>query len=309
MVPKAILVCVVLGALAPSWTSASIVSNNTQCTDGEECSQSPVFVQKKQVYEARALAANTEEEVEQGNLNRAGQCDATVPCPKIHCKHPVTVCGCCPRCSDHPLPIPPSLQTLGFNDDQNPGGSQYQTVCQFAKDQLHDPGCGGFSDFAVAHCTEHNCVLYRVFDEQLILPNGLLGGSPGCGHYWAPPASIENKSRKQYLEDAAVCPYPDKWVSCAGKKPTDGNKGTYLLKCHAKNTTLFSIGPGQSQKCQKNNGDTYILGPSPAWQINWGTGELDCMYCKNKETNVAECENEPRPFKVTEDMFKGGKCR
>jgi len=186
--------------------------------------------------------------------------------------------------------------------------TQYNNMCALGSHELKKEGCGGLKKFAIAHCTQtDNCVLYRVFDQPVIFPEKehLLGDSYGCGHYWAPPASIEGKSLKEYFKAAAVCPYPDKFA-CEGEAPGDGNKGGWLLRCQAKTDQVFAIGIGQSMRCETEGNTYYTLGPTAAMQILWGGGELQCTYCKSKESDASQCEDDPKPksFNVTEAMLR-----
>merc|ERR1712190_565535 len=168
MVPKAAWVCVVLVAFAPSWTLASNTSDNTQCVDDEECSQSPVFVQKKQLYEAKVLAAKAlatqlEEEVEKGKKEQynksnglesvGGKCyhhadcnDADCPgwCGPFHafqeinCCSYANTCGCeCSVCKEVPIPVS-ALEGKRDKNGQSPAFVQkkqlYEAATQLAEE-------------------------------------------------------------------------------------------------------------------------------------------------------------------------------
>merc|ERR1711897_63019 len=74
-----------------------------------------------------------------------------------------------------------------------------------APSQVHEPGYGGFSNFAVARCNNPGgCTVYRIFDTP---PAPGARSAIPCGHSWSPPSVLADKSQSEYFEAVGVCKY------------------------------------------------------------------------------------------------------
>jgi len=200
---------------------------------------------------------------QRGSLRGAGRTESEMN----GCDQPFTTCGF-KRCSDTPFDVPSSLN-YGYLNDYNQGGDKdkYRKICSATKEyDLSPPEHGNLLNFTIAHCSDNSgsCPLYRVFDKKHAWP---------CGHWWAPPTSIEGKTLTEYFRDVDVCSSPDSYYnfSVPTKPGSPGQKGGFRMKCFAPYGYIFTLGPGQSSKCLSSDQQPYTLPASPALQVVWDT--------------------------------------
>jgi len=223
----------------------------------------------------------------------------------------ISVCGA----PFTPFSVPSSLQ-YGYLDDENHGSDvqskQYADICSYSP--VQPPGCGGVTQFAVATCADSaGCPLYRVFDTPLDIAevklSATLGDAKGCGHFWAPPPSIEGRDQEKYFKDAGVCTnlYDNDGCDASKYGPTSpGQVGGYLLKCLVPYGHAFAVGPTQSANCIDKNNNPYTLPANSNLQVDFPSpSELeDCHVCeiqKNEDgtyPSVTTCAGEATPVKL-----------
>jgi len=211
----------------------------------------------------------------------------------------VTVCGEARVAPNGAIPADVLGTEYGFLERSNQGADpkRYQEICfgpYNASSQVHEPGFGGFSNFAVAQCDNPDgCTVYRIFDTP---PAPGARSAIPCGHSWSPPSVLADKSQSEYFEAVGVC----KYKYAHGGSP--GQQGGYLLQCTAPSGFAVAVGQTQSADCEASDGSNYTVGPTAALQMNLDPKALsNCSYCKIKKVDgaypdVLDCDGQWMPY-------------